>query len=810
MQSKVIGRMPTDHGPYVPGQAYGKKFCVELFGCVWESKHDNNNTAPATLNTQAGTITPNTTDWKKVTGSTDQWLIDNGYKNTPASHVTDSNQDDKTQQQINAEVKDEIGTDSNPGSVKGRIKSLENSVGTGGSVDQRIAAVVGNATSEGNTLEKLEDRLSPVEEAVGSGGSVDSRIANAVGAESTRAQAAEELLDDKLELLNGSEVIVVADHDQVSSPDSQKIYREQGSTSYTDWMYNGGSWKEIATYSFPGTDDVPTTGSNNLVKSGGVYDKFASVEKNTVVSFIRQTATGLISFLPTKFFGTSEKFEVEIGLKMPTDVTSSQFLLTWMTDSAWSGFMITGGYMRGYYKGTQVYNSPISQFAGKKCKLTLTYNKIPNGSLNATLSDGQNTETVISYNVPSSDDRLDSNLFFGSYVTGSAPSLADLYYFVIKDGSTIEVHNASNIEHTADVYIDNALFNSNSGDFASKIQAGVNILKGNVTLNAPITLPNNTHIIGNGCTLKYAADTYSITLTDDCSIESVKFDGQHVANRQTVYEAHPEKGAEFRYELEPIVSATDAANYETRVPYSYVVLAGMNASLINCTFDNMDMFVAAVKTVSPDNSTYNGVNHPSILNCYFNNCRAAVDNRAEFSRIVGCEFHNCPMGLYAKAGNLNLSACHFVRNDIGIILADGGNSGHSQYSGIECAHCGLYGLYSVLLTRYVGLMITGSQFSDAPVVGKFGGLGLVGCRLNTWFLFQSPGEGQATGDCNFIHDCAFDISTVVKYYGDPTKPTEYEQLGLEYLFQLSEDTTLEKKNNVSLNPRYLPSSVIND
>ena len=85
IRTKVIGRQPTDHGAYVPGQSYGKKYQVELYYCVWESKHDQNNTAPATLNTSTGVITPNTTDWKKVSGSYDQWLIDNGYKKVSTS-----------------------------------------------------------------------------------------------------------------------------------------------------------------------------------------------------------------------------------------------------------------------------------------------------------------------------------------------------------------------------------------------------------------------------------------------------------------------------------------------------------------------------------------------------------------------------------------------------------------------------------------------------------------------------------------------------------------------------------------------------
>lgn len=74
MQTKTIGRMSTDHGPWVPGTVAGKKFCYQLFGCTWESLHDNNNTAPAVWD-GGDTITPNLVDWKKESGSYEAWLM---------------------------------------------------------------------------------------------------------------------------------------------------------------------------------------------------------------------------------------------------------------------------------------------------------------------------------------------------------------------------------------------------------------------------------------------------------------------------------------------------------------------------------------------------------------------------------------------------------------------------------------------------------------------------------------------------------------------------------------------------------------
>ena len=47
------------------------------------------------------------------------------------------------------------------------------------------------------------------------------------------------------------------------------IYRLAGSTSYSDYMWNGSTWVLMATYN-NAIDDNPTAGSDNLVKSGGV------------------------------------------------------------------------------------------------------------------------------------------------------------------------------------------------------------------------------------------------------------------------------------------------------------------------------------------------------------------------------------------------------------------------------------------------------------------------------------------------------------------------------------------------------------
>lgn len=86
--------------------------------------------------------------------------------------------------------------------------------------------------------------------------------------------------DDAIALLNGNDVIVVADHTQVASPDTQKIYREYGVSSYTDYMCTDATttpptWQAIATYAYPGVENVPTKDSDKFVKSKGIYESIA-------------------------------------------------------------------------------------------------------------------------------------------------------------------------------------------------------------------------------------------------------------------------------------------------------------------------------------------------------------------------------------------------------------------------------------------------------------------------------------------------------------------------------------------------------
>lgn len=54
---------------------YKKTNWVELYGCVFESKHDDNTAVPATYDAQEGTIAFNTVDWDVVIDCSEAWLL---------------------------------------------------------------------------------------------------------------------------------------------------------------------------------------------------------------------------------------------------------------------------------------------------------------------------------------------------------------------------------------------------------------------------------------------------------------------------------------------------------------------------------------------------------------------------------------------------------------------------------------------------------------------------------------------------------------------------------------------------------------
>ena len=79
-----------------------------------------------------------------------------------------------------------------------------------------------------------------------------------------------EQLRELYEALTQSEIIPVPSADwPVSDPQANVIYRVEGESSYTDYMWNGTSFIPMATYTITPTD-IPIVGSTDVITAGGV------------------------------------------------------------------------------------------------------------------------------------------------------------------------------------------------------------------------------------------------------------------------------------------------------------------------------------------------------------------------------------------------------------------------------------------------------------------------------------------------------------------------------------------------------------
>lgn len=208
-----------------------------------------------------------------------------------------------------------IGADSTPGTIKGRIKVLEDAVGSGGSIDTRISNAI-NVLDANKTGTSSDSKVSiNVVETDGKIASVnvatnDIASADALSAEISRATAVEELLQDQYDALTQSDLIIGT---LPASGQKNKIYRVPGTTSYSDYMWDGTQFVLMATYN-NAIDDAPVSGSANLVKSGGVFNTTANSvgfpgeravsEYNMAVnSFNFEPSRGKISNIFTEQYG---------------------------------------------------------------------------------------------------------------------------------------------------------------------------------------------------------------------------------------------------------------------------------------------------------------------------------------------------------------------------------------------------------------------------------------------------------------------------------------------------------------------------
>ena len=149
------------------------------------------------------------------------------------------------------------------------------------------------ASSDEDAINAINNQITAIK-----GGSSKSiaTLDSEISSESSRAQGAESALSARIstnandianlqQLYNNLQQSKPVPVTALPSTGQQQgvIYRLAGTTSYSDYMWNGSSWVLMATYD-NAIDDVPTAGSDNLVKSGDVFN--VSLQSNIVKNIL--------------------------------------------------------------------------------------------------------------------------------------------------------------------------------------------------------------------------------------------------------------------------------------------------------------------------------------------------------------------------------------------------------------------------------------------------------------------------------------------------------------------------------------------
>ena len=176
--------------------------------------------------------------------------------------------------------------------INNKIDALENAIGSGGTIDERIAV---EATARNSADVSLGNRINNLETAVGSGGSIDERLEsvknniignasadyntlgkaeNAIQIEADRAKYAESSLLQLYKSLTQSDIVIVPEEDWPVSPGvANRIYRVTGENSYVDYMFNIEDLVnpiKMAEYDNATEDEIIDPNGNNLPKSKAV------------------------------------------------------------------------------------------------------------------------------------------------------------------------------------------------------------------------------------------------------------------------------------------------------------------------------------------------------------------------------------------------------------------------------------------------------------------------------------------------------------------------------------------------------------
>lgn len=143
-----------------------------------------------------------------------------------------------------------------------------------------------------------------------------------------------------------NDVVVVSELPSASVPDTSiyenKLYRLVGTTSYSEWGWNGAAFVKLAEYDH-GIDDEPDPESDNLISSKGVADAYGSyIEDNDYIKVTTDKNDYIVNGIKENGFNYLPKVETDT-IKTKVDITVSENIPGWKKIIVDSDENIIGG-----------------------------------------------------------------------------------------------------------------------------------------------------------------------------------------------------------------------------------------------------------------------------------------------------------------------------------------------------------------------------------------------------------------------------------------------------------------------------------
>lgn len=262
-------------------------------------------------------------------------------------------------------------------------------------------------------------------------------------------------------------------------------------------------------------------------------------------------------------------------------------------------------------------------------------------------------------------------------VTRTSNNYTSQWIRILTDDSMVNVNS----------YSDEA----DSLDIQTKITAGgtVKLANRNYTVTAPIEVPSNCKIIGQGNTTMYLDTATSPTCIfhldnkENVHISGIKFDGQATIN----------PGSPSSSTNPSVMTVSELRSRSMEGTKTAILIEnGDRYNLIeNCDFTGFNK--AGVVFYRSHDTHWK---HCKISNCQFYNnwYGLLLDVRAEFTNISNCSFNLNKVGVYVAGGNNVFSNNHYDGNEVGFCVCStlGENADHGSSTGSTYNHNTVYGI----------------------------------------------------------------------------------------------------------------------